>query len=101
MVNRRLTGIRSRSRALKGRVLDRESCAGATDVVTSAPPFTPLAVKEWRPAPLLFNGARAGQNVQPSAVSEAFVASRVCLQVASMVAFVEGFLAMSTHVLRV
>src|SRR5215212_1124393 len=98
MVNRRLMGIRSCSRALKRRGLNRESCAGATDVVTSAPQ---LAVKEWRPAPLPFNGARAGQNVQPSAVSEAFVASRVCLQVASMVAFVDGFFAMSIHVLRV
>src|SRR5215213_9355733 len=63
--------------------------------------FAPIAVKEWRSAPLLFNGARAGQNVQPSAESEAFVASRVCLQVASMVAFVDGFFAMSIHVLRV
>jgi hypothetical protein len=61
----------------------------------------PLAVEEWRPAPLLCNGARAGQNVQPSAESEAFVASSVCLQVASMLAFVDGFLAMSTHALRV
>ena len=34
-------------------------------------------------------------------MSEAFVASRVCLQVASMVAFVDGFFAMSTHALRV
>ena len=48
-----------------------------------------------------FSAAHADQNVQPSAVSEAFVASRVCLQVASMVAFADGFLAKSTHALRV
>src|SRR5688572_8428697 len=101
MVNKWLIGIRSRSRALKRRVLNRESCAGAADLVTSVPRFAPLAVKEWRPAPLLFSVARTGQNVQPSAVSEAFVASSVCLQVDSMLAFVAGFLAMSTHALRV
>src|SRR5206468_11870444 len=48
-----------------------------------------------------FSGARADQNEQPYAVSEALVASRVCLQLASMVAFADGFLAMSTHALRV
>ena len=48
-----------------------------------------------------FSTARADQNEQPYAVSEAFVASRVCLQLASIVVFADGFLARSTHALRV
>ena len=61
------------------------------------------AVTESRPpgATPFVGGARAGQNEQPKAVSEAFVASMVCLQVVSMVAFTDAFLAMSTHALRV
>ena len=34
-------------------------------------------------------------------MSDAFVASRVCLQVVSMVAFADAFLAMSIHAFRV
>ena len=65
--------------------------------------LAPRAVTEWRPpgATPFVGGARAGQNEQPKAVSDAFVASMVCLQVVSMVAFTDAFLAMSTHALRV
>ena len=61
------------------------------------------AVTEWRPpgATPFVGGARADQNEQQNAGSEAFVASMVCLQVVSMVAFTDAFLAMSTHALRV
>ena len=59
------------------------------------------AGQEPRSGALSFSGADADQNEQPYAVSEAFVASIVCLQVASMVVFAEGFLAMSIHALRV
>jgi hypothetical protein len=64
MVNKRLIGIkRSLQTALAGAPLDRESYAGATHVVSAKVPeerlagivsrLAPLAVKEWRPAPLL------------------------------------------------
>src|SRR6185369_14532619 len=66
------------------------------------------SVAPWPPsgngahtAPSPFSGAHADQNEQPYAVSEAFVASSVCLQVASMVALADGFFAMSTQALRV
>jgi hypothetical protein len=49
----------------------------------------------------LVSRAYTDQNEQPYAVSDAFVASMVCLQVVSMVAFVDAFLARSAHVLRV
>jgi hypothetical protein len=55
-----------------------KSCAGAALVVSTKVPkarlavivvsssrLAPLAVKEWRPAPLLFSSPHAGQNEQP------------------------------------
>src|SRR5262245_54797213 len=45
--------------------------------------------------------ACAGQNEQPKAVSDVFIASMVCLQLASMVAFAPAVLDMSVHALRV
>src|ERR671930_2546894 len=44
---------------------------------------------------------RADQNEQPKLCSDALIASMVCLQVASIADLADGFLAMSTQVLRV
>ena len=41
------------------------------------------------------------QNEQPKPCSEVFIASIVCLHVPSMVDFADGFLAISSHILRV
>ena len=41
------------------------------------------------------------QNEQPKLCNEAFIASDVCLQLCSMVDFADGFLAISSHALRV
>src|SRR5215510_4220519 len=45
--------------------------------------------------------ATSDQKLQPKPCSAVFIASLVCLQVASMVAFVDAFLAASSHSLRV
>jgi hypothetical protein len=52
-------------------------------------------------APSVAGGVRTGQKLQPWAWSAVFIASMVCLQVASMVALADAFLDMSTHALRV
>ena len=41
------------------------------------------------------------QNEQPKLCNEAFIASDVCLQLCSMAGFADGFLAISSHALRV
>src|SRR5882672_3470942 len=66
-------------------------------------PISPARLNEMAPARRhsLVSGACADQNEQPKAESDVFIASMVCLQVASMVAFVLGFLDMSVHALRV
>lgn len=112
MVNKWLMAQREACRPrLDDAPLDRESLAGGAHVVSvkvpeerlagivgRSPPRPPSRNGAWRHS---FSAAHADQNEQPYAVSEAFVASRVCLQVASMVAFADGFLAKSTHALRV
>ena len=54
---------------------------------------------EWTPHTFLL--VRLHQNEQPKLCSEALIASVVCLQLCSMAGFVDGFLAMSSHALRV
>ena len=95
MVNKWLIDIREACRPrLEDAPLDRESCAARHTSFrpksrNSASPHCPPRRQGMAPGATPFSGERADQNVQPSAVSEAFVASSVCLQVASMVAFVE------------
>jgi hypothetical protein len=50
---------------------------------------------------LAFLPARLHQNEQPKLCNEVFIASVVCLHVPSMVDFADGFLAISSHILRV
>ena len=112
MVNKRLMPGDSSTASLGTRASSWIARVGAGDAVGWRPGSLPCrhagrvsgafaAGQEPRSGALSVSGAGADQNEQPYAVSEAFVASIVCLQVASMVVFAEGFLAMSIHALRV